>query len=511
MRRITPSSREPLFDAATTRQIELRAQTLLPAHSLMDRAGLAVARLAIALFPHARTVWIACGPGNNGGDGLRAAAHLAQWQRTGQAGCQVHVTHAMGTTPDSALLPEDARYALACAMTAGVRLQAEPPEQPDLVIDAMLGIGARDAPGGTMGHWLDRITDGATPVLAVDVPSGLNADTGTWSGPPLQAGLSPRHTLSLLTLKPGLFTASGRDACGEVWFDDLDSQPSRSDTPCAWLSPASPSPATRLHSSHKGSHGDVLVIGGQHVGLSGAGMTGAAVLAARAALHAGAGRVYLAMPGDPIAWDPACPELMLRTPERILHDGQPESSTVVCGCGGGEAITPLLPEILHRSRRLVLDADALNAVAADTSLGARLRMRRQRGLITVITPHPLEAARLLGTDTASVMSNRLEAAATLSRQLGAICVLKGSGTVVAAEGQTPHINASGNARLATAGTGDVLAGMLGASLLGDDAGAAFRQVSLAVARHGELADRWNTGKLTAARLAEAIGHPKPGV
>ncbi|HMN91912.1 MAG TPA: NAD(P)H-hydrate dehydratase [Hydrogenophaga sp.] len=505
MRRITPSSPEPLFDAATTRQIERRAQNLLPAHALMDRAGLAVARLATALYPHARTVWIACGPGNNGGDGLRAAAHLAQWQRTGQAGSQVHLTHAMGTTPDPALLPEDARYALACAMAAGVRLQADPPEQADLVIDAMLGIGARNAPGGTMGHWLDRITQGTSPVLAVDVPSGLNADTGTWSGPALPADLPPRHTLSLLTLKPGLFTASGRDACGEVWFDDLDSPPSLSETPSAWLSPASPAPATRLHSSHKGSQGDVLVIGGQHVGLTGAGMTGAAVLAARAALHAGAGRVYLALLGDPIAWDPACPELMLRTPERILQEGQPESSTVVCGCGGGEVITPLLPEILHRSHRLVLDADALNAVAADTSLGARLRMRRQRGLITVITPHPLEAARLLGTDTASVMGNRLEAATILSRQLGAICVLKGSGTVMAAEGQTPHINASGNARLATAGTGDVLAGMLGASLRSDDAGSAFRQVCRAVARHGELADRWSAGTLTAARLIDRIG------
>jgi hydroxyethylthiazole kinase-like uncharacterized protein yjeF len=505
MRRITNFSREPLFDVASTRRTELHAQGRLSPHALMDRAGEAVARLSTALAPHARTLWIACGPGNNGGDGLRAAAQLARWRVQGNGGFQVHVTHAMGTTPDPSRLPPDARHALACALAAGVVLHADPPPEADLVIDAMLGIGARQAPEGLMGQWLDQITRGNTPVLAVDLPSGLDADTGTWSGPPLRAGTPRRHTLSLLTLKPGLFTASGRDACGLVWFDDLDTAPLPDESPCAWLSPTDRSAAERLHSSHKGSHGDVLVIGGQHLGLNGAGMTGAAVLAARAALYAGAGRVYLALLGEPVAWDPDCPELMLRSPQRLMRDGLDDNSTVVCGCGGGEAIGPLLPEIMRRSHRLVLDADALNAIAADPSLMGRLRSRQHRGLITVITPHPLEAARLLATDTATVMGNRLEAATALARKLGAICVLKGSGTVIAAEGQTPHINSSGNARLATAGTGDVLAGLIGALIGQDQPSEAFRMVCVAVARHGAQADAWPGGTLTAARLAEAIG------
>ena len=153
MRRITSSSHEPLFDTVATRRIENRAQANLPPHALMDRAGLAVARLACALAPHARTIWIACGPGNNGGDGLRAAAHLAQWRREGRGGWQVHVTHAHGTAPDPDRLPDDARHALACALAAGVRLQADAPPRADLAIDALLGIGARHGPEGVMGQW----------------------------------------------------------------------------------------------------------------------------------------------------------------------------------------------------------------------------------------------------------------------------------------------------------------------------------------------------------------------
>ncbi|TNF59326.1 MAG: NAD(P)H-hydrate dehydratase [Burkholderiales bacterium] len=505
MRRITSSSHEPLFDTVATRRIENRAQASLPPHALMDRAGLAVARLACALAPHARTIWIACGPGNNGGDGLRAAAHLAQWRHEGCGGWQVHVTHAHGTAPDPDRLPDDARHALACALAAGVRLQADAPPRADLAIDALLGIGARHGPEGVMGQWQEQMLRGEASVLAVDLPSGLSADTGAWSGPPVPAGRANRHTLSLLTLKPGLFTGHGRDAAGQVWFDDLGTPPPADEPPCAWLMPVAPWPAARPHSSHKGSQGDVVVIGGQHVGISGAGMTGAAVLAARAALQAGAGRVYLALLGDPMAWDPGSPELMLRTPQFALQAGLLEHATVVCGCGGGDALAPLLPAILHRSHRLVLDADALNAIAADRSLARRVQSRRQRGLVTVVTPHPLEAARLLDSDTPAVMADRLAAARELAGQLGAICVLKGSGTVVAAPGETPCINASGNARLASAGTGDVLAGMLGASLAAGGAGTPLHRVIRAVAHHGDLADRWRGGTLTAGRLADAIG------
>jgi len=505
MRRITTASREPLFNTATTRQVETRAQTGLAPHTLMDRAGLAVARLATALAPHARTIWIACGPGNNGGDGLQAAACLAQWRQQGQGRWQVHLTHAMGAQPDPARLPGDARHALTQALDAGLHIHTDPPDHADLVVDALLGLGAHRPPAGVMGQWLEHMNRGQAPVLAVDLPSGLAADTGSWSGPDLISGGPVRHTLSLLTLKPGLFTAHGRDAAGDVWFDDLGVTAQAHEPPCAWLSPVSRWSAARLHGSHKGSHGDVVVIGGQHMNVDGAGMTGAGVLAARAALRSGAGRVYLGLLGHTLAWDPGCPELMLRTPEYLLQSAALSTGVVVCGCGGGTAVIPLLPVVISRSRHLVLDADALNAVAADPALAARVRARRLHGQTTVITPHPLEAARLLDCDTATVMRDRLGAAQGLAEHLGAICVLKGSGTVIAAPDNAPHINASGNARLASAGTGDVLAGMIGSALAGDGKMDSLHRVLVAVAHHGDLADRWTGSTLTAAGLTQAIG------
>jgi hydroxyethylthiazole kinase-like uncharacterized protein yjeF len=138
-----------------------------------------------------------------------------------------------------------------------------------------------------------------------------------------------------------------------------------------------------------------------------------------------------------------------------------EHATVVCGCGGGDEVRRVLPELLARSLRLVLDADALNAIAADSSLAALLEARGRRGGATILTPHPLEAARLLGTTTASVQSDRLLAASTLALRFAAVALLKGSGTVIAAPGRTTVINPTGNSRLATAGTGDVLAGWIG--------------------------------------------------
>ncbi|MEZ5643856.1 MAG: NAD(P)H-hydrate dehydratase [Burkholderiaceae bacterium] len=506
MRRITLQSREPLFDTALTRHLEACAQANLPPHTLMDRAGLAVARMVAALAPHGRTIWIACGPGNNGGDGLQAAAHLMRWRLEGRGAWQIHVTHTLGPDPDADRLPADARHALAQARAAGATLQATPPAHADLVVDALLGIGARQAPQGVMNAWLTHMHSAMAPVLAVDVPSGLAADTGTWSGPALSADAPERHTLSLLTLKPGLFTGHGRDAAGQIWFDDLGIDPPVTVEPTAWLSPPGHWYPTRPHSSHKGSWGDVVVIGGQHIGMDGTGMTGAGVLAARAALESGAGRVYLAMPGDPVAWDPGCPELMLRTPERAVTPDMLSQGAVVCGCGGGQSILPLLPAAIRDSQRLVLDADALNAVSADTRLADLVQARLAQGKLTVLTPHPLEAARLLGCTTSEVMGDRIAAARALSSRLGAICVLKGSGSVIAALGQPIIINSSGNARLATAGTGDVLAGMIGAMVASASPADALQRVCAAVARHGELADHWHPrSALLASRLAQAIG------
>jgi ADP-dependent NAD(P)H-hydrate dehydratase / NAD(P)H-hydrate epimerase len=261
-----------------------------------------------------------------------------------------------------------------------------------------------------------------------------------------------------------------------------------------------------------------VVIGGQDISIEGAGMTGAAVLAARAALHSGAGRVYLCPLGADDAaspaWDPTSPELMFRRWSALQNSELLKRACVVCGCGGGHAVSAVLSETLQSARTLVLDADGLNAVAGSPALQDAVRQRMARNQTTVLTPHPLEAARLLGIDTAAVMADRLAAARALSERFGCICVLKGSGTVVCAPGETPRINPSGNAALATAGTGDVLAGLIGAALAAPETGrSALLRVADAVYHHGWLADRWVAdtisngycATLTAGALARAAG------
>jgi ADP-dependent NAD(P)H-hydrate dehydratase / NAD(P)H-hydrate epimerase len=512
MRQIGASRKEPLHGVAATRAIERELASMLPPFELMSRAGAAVAQLARAIAPHARRIWIACGPGNNGGDGLVAARHLHRLsqQHAASSGLVVTVTLA----GDAAALPPDAARALSEALHAGLVLSDAPPEEFDLGIDALLGIGARDAPTGQLAAQLARMCAAGCPVLAVDVPSGLMADTGTYTGPAASVSTAPRHTLSLLTLKPGLFTADGRDLAGTVWYDPLQAHPGIPRVPPeAFLFGEGLPSVSRAHSAHKGRLGDVVVIGGQDIAHSGAGMTGAAVLAARAALHAGAGRVYLGLLGDgagAVRWDPESPEIMLRRADLLTRSREMmQHATVVCGCGGGTAVAPVLPVLLSSAHSLVLDADALNRIAEDPVLQTLLRQRSSRGVCTVITPHPLEAARLLGSSTAEVMRDRLGATRALCESLGVICVLKGSGSVVQAPGEAPCINSSGNPALATAGTGDVLAGWIGASLA-SGAGqnrSVIVSVLSAVFGHGQLADRWvmqHEETLTAHRLVMAM-------
>jgi hydroxyethylthiazole kinase-like uncharacterized protein yjeF len=477
MQRIAPGPSHPLFTAAATRTLEAAAAAALPPHTLMQRAGLATARLALALAPHARTYWIACGPGNNGGDGLEAALHLRQWGKT-------PLVSWLGS-PETA--PADARASHARALDAGVQFVAEPPADCDCAIDALLGTGASRAPQGAMAQSIARLNALDAPVLAVDLPSGLGADTGNAAGPCVHA----RHTLSLLTLKPGLYTAQGRDQAGVIWFDDLGVDASAA-APQAHLN-ATPAALLRRHASHKGSYGDVAVFGGAP------GMGGAALLAARAALHHGAGRVYVALPDPGMTVDATQPELMLRAP----HALDPAQLTVVAGCGGGQQIAAQLPRLLSTAPRLVLDADALNAIAGDSQLATLLRARAARQRQTVLTPHPLEAARLLQSSATAVQHDRLAAAQQLAGSFSCCVVLKGSGTVIAAPGIAPLVNPTGNARLATAGTGDVLAGLIGARLAQGEQ--ALDAAAAAVWLHGRVADEWPAGRpLTAGALAQAM-------
>lgn len=507
----------PLHDTAATRALEARALALAAPHAVMERAGVSAARLLLALQPHARHIAVLAGPGNNGGDGLVAARHLHR------LGLDVRVLHLAASTRQ----PSDAAHASAQARSEGLRFVAGTNEltQADVVIDALLGLGSHREPEGAIAeavHWANAWsgTDAAAhapahggagthrpdkpgkPILALDLPSGLHADTGARLG---AACIKARWTLSLLTLKPGLFTAEGRDLAGDIWLDTLGSfEPS---TATAWLGPASAPPtpglATRLHAQHKGSFGDVLVVGGA------AGMQGAVWLAARAALTAGAGRVYACplSPGSTAPW----PEVMMRDPAWTNRDAGLQRCTVVCGCGGGQTVAEALPAVLAQAPRLVLDADALNRVAEQTELQQMLTQRASAGQTTVLTPHPLEAARLLGVDVVAVQRDRLAAAQALAHQWNTVVVLKGSGTVVTSPNQAPWINANGNARLATPGSGDVLGGWLGgvwaqSAQHGSPLDSALHAARLAVWLHGRAAENGSppAGPLRALDLIDAM-------
>ena len=478
----------PLHDVATSRAIEAAALARHAPGLLMERAGLSVARLALALAPPGAAFVVAAGPGNNGGDGLVAARHLLL------AGQRVMVLMAA----DPLRLPPDAAAALASAQAAGLHIERSLPSHVDadsVVIDALLGLGATRAPDGEVAQTMQLLAARKGVTLAVDLPSGLNADTGALLG---QHAVVATHTLSLLTLKPGAFTHAGRDHAGVLWFDDLgESLPD----PNAWLV-GPPPPAPRPHASHKGRFGDVFVVGGAD------GMQGAAALAAAAALSAGAGRVYLSLLGaSTVATAPA--ELMTRPRAWLLPPTELQASVTVCGCGGGPAIGETLPPLLAHAGRLVLDADALNAIANDPMLRRLLAARGARGMrSTVLTPHPLEAARLLGKTSAQIQADRLSAARALAAEFAATVVLKGSGTIVADPNGMLRINPTGNASLATAGTGDVLAGWIGGLWAQSPESPPAEIAAHAVWQHGAAADRFvargGVGPLRASPLIEAM-------
>jgi len=460
----------PLHSVAQTRALEAAPAGTGP--TLMQAAGLALAQLTLALVPHAKRIWVACGPGNNGGDGMEAAAHLQRW------GKQVVVS--LAHDPEQG--PADARQAWTAARAAGVQWVAAAPETFDACVDALFGIGSVRPLAGIYADWARRMNAAAVPTIAVDIPSGLDADTGHAT----ELHVVAQHTLSLLTLKPGLFTGSGRDACGEIWFHALGNAALAQ--PRALLLGA-PTPEHRPHAHHKGSYGDVCMVGGD------TGMVGAALLAARSALHGGAGRVFVCpLAAHVAALDMQLPELMFRRFDSLDWQGM----TLVAGCGGGDAIAPLLPEILAKAKCLVLDADALNHIAKDRALQQQVAQRPSGS--TVLTPHPLEAARLLDCTVAAIQADRMGAAQALADRYQSVVVLKGSGSIIAAPGQTPRINPTGNAKLASAGTGDVLAGLLGARLAAGlsalDAGCD------AVYRHGQAADRWPGPVLNASALCQ---------
>jgi hydroxyethylthiazole kinase-like uncharacterized protein yjeF len=451
----------PLLTVAELRAIEQRAQAGLPQGELMARAGRGAARRIDALAGDRRaSVCIVCGPGNNGGDGFVVATELAA--RGHAVDCVL-----LGAEQPSAT---DARAAFQRWRDGGgAVLAALPDRRFDIVVDALFGIGlARPLQGAFLdaARWIDAH---AGRVVALDVPSGLDGDLGAWVGD--VEGVRADLTVTFLGDKPGLHTGAGLDAAGAVQVDHLGlaAAPSALSLTAPDDFPAIALP--RRRDTHKGSFGNVLVVGG------GAGMVGAPLLAARAALRLGAGRVYVDCIGAPeLRVDPLQPELMFR-PHATITD--PECVVVGCGLGVDNEARSALAWSLARPRAIVIDADGLNLLAAEPALRTTLRARAAP---SVLTPHPLEAARLLALSAPDIQRDRVGAARALAAELHAIVVLKGAGTVIATPDGRTAINPTGSAALATAGTGDVLAGMLGA-LLAQGFGA-WQSVVAAVWLHG---------------------------
>ena len=475
-KRAAGSAGQRVYDIATTRNIEHAAQEGLEPGTLMRRAGAAIARLALALSPHATTIWIPCGPGNNGGDGYAAALELVRLGKQPIV-TQLPIAHPLST---------DFQRYRDQALAVGVQVLPTIPAAFELCIDAMFGIGKCSHFDATSVAWIQAINASDATVLSVDGPTGLNADTGQASTYAVRAD----HTLSLLTLKPGFFTADAQDHCGDVWLNRLGV-----DLPNAAFARLGTlqTPVSRRENSHKGTYGDVAVIGG------GDGMLGAAALCAKAALQSGAGRVYVALlASNAPSLDVCQPELMFRR----IQDLDLGACVTVAGCGAGAAMVACIDDILRRARSLVLDADALNVLAQQPMSQVLLSERPSQ--TTVLTPHPLEAARLLGTTVQQVQANRFEAAQSIADRWDCVVVLKGSGTIIAAKGMPPTINTTGGPSLATAGTGDVLAGLIGSYIAcGHDVVTAACR---AVYHHGAMADGWPAPppSLSASRLAGVL-------
>jgi len=462
----------PVLLAEELRAVEARAAAA--GGSLMEKAGRAVAEAARAMAADTgEAILVVAGPGNNGGDAWVAAAQLvAGFHR-------VVVLDAAGTPPKA---PE-ARAARAAFESGGGSVAREWPAglRPALVVDGLLGVGlARDV-DPAFHAIIERMAGARAPILAIDIPSGLDSRTGRVRGIAVRAD----RTLTFIAEKPGLRTRDGPDHCGRIECDDLGvGEDAAREAKGALLTPSTVRGwlAPRRRASHKGDFGTLAVVGGTR------GMVGAAILAGRAGLLAGAGRVYVALLGaDAPAVDLAQPELMLRSLDDALG-----ADVIVAGPGAGRSPSSTspsvferttLPALLARPVPLVLDADALNAIAFDPALQRAVAERKPP---TILTPHPGEAGRLLGESTAQVQDDRLAAALALAKRFGAHVVLKGAGSICAFPGGRWAVNATGNPGLAAAGSGDVLAGIIGAMLC--QGLAPDRALAYAVCAHGAAAD-----------------------
>jgi len=480
-----------LYSTAQVRALDAHAiETLgIPGYTLMKRAGEAALRYLRTRFPVAHRVVIVCGAGNNGGDGY-VLARFAQ-----AAG--LTVTTLAATAP--AALRGEARQAHEDLRASGARVLPYARERlgdGEVVVDALLGTGLRGPAREEVACVIGDINSSGRPVLAVDVPSGLDSDTGVPLGETVRADC----TVTFVGLKTGLFIGDGPEFAGTVFFDDLELAPEAAGAPPPRLerileSAIQQALPRRARSSHKGDFGRVLIVGG------GVGMPGAVRLAGEACLRVGGGLVTVAVAPENV------PAISAGRPELIclpLADAQGLSEAVeradVVAIGPGLGRTPwardALGKVLRSGKALVVDADALNIIA-ETNVAARGDW--------ILTPHPGEAARLLGTDTRGIQHDRLAALEHLVARYGGTVVLKGAGTLVGVSGRTPALCERGNPGMATAGMGDVLTGTI-AGILGQcrDAWLAARAGVLVHAMAGDAAARTGERGLLASDVAREL-------
>ena len=440
----------------------------------MERAGAGAYRALVRRWPGMRRISVVCGTGNNGGDGFVVA------RRARQSGCEVR---ALGVG-DPTRLGRDASAMLGAMRAAGVELEPFAASALEgVVVDALFGTGLSRPVAGEPAAAIEAMNAARAPILSVDVPSGIDADTGSVRGAAVHASL----TVTFIAPKRGLCTGAGPDHCGRVEYDTLGVPPSLLDRVPAGAErldydtlPEHPCLGTRPRGAHKGHHGHVLVVGGER------GFAGAARLAAEAAARVGAGLVSVATRESHAAAVSAMrPEIMSRGVEdEAAFEALAERATVVAvgpGLGQGSWGERMFANALrYVSGILVIDADGLNHLAA----AGRSPPRREDW---VLTPHPGEAARLLGESTADVQADRFAAAAAIRARYGGVCVLKGAGTIVDAGRPPVGVCVNGNPGMGTGGTGDVLTGVI-AGLAAQGAGPADA-AAFGVCIHGKAGDR----------------------
>jgi len=455
--KITASSHS-LYTAADVYALDAAAIAAgTPALQLMKRAGRAAFELLVARYPAPALISIYCGAGNNGGDGYVLAALAAQRL--------LPVRVIQLAAPEK--LTGAARAAYEFAAQEGVEMvpfaAAQTPEQ-GVIVDALLGIGLQGAPRADYAAAITQINSADLSVLALDIPSGLNADTGAVATEAVTASL----TITFIGIKRGLLTGRGAALCGELVLEQLgvddavyaniDAQVQRSKVQrliCSELLSLLP---IRAADAHKGDFGHVMIIGGD------TGYGGAAIMAAEAAARAGAGLVSIATRPEHLA------AILARRPEVMavgVISGQElepflaRPSVIVIGPGLGRSpwSEQMLQQAIKSGLPLVLDADALNIIAAGRVVPASIK--RDNWLLT---PHPAEAARLLGVTTQEVQADRFAAVAQLQARFNAAVILKGAGSLVAGSDGAISMVTDGNPGMATGGMGDVLSGILGALL-----------------------------------------------